>query len=96
MPAPTVLAVISEMAIEQFGDEMVTKAKQLAQQQANKPNPEQIKAQIMQQKGQTDLMVGKVRAQADMAKAQSSDSRNSNAGSGQSAGATGRNPAHGH
>jgi hypothetical protein len=61
-----------EMAIEQFGDEMVGKAKQLAQQQANKPNPEQIKAQIMQQKGQTDLAVGKIRAQADAAKAQSS------------------------
>jgi hypothetical protein len=61
-----------ESAIEQFGEEMAVKAKQLAQQQANKPNPEQIKAQIMQQKGQTDLAVGKIRAQADMAKAQSS------------------------
>ena len=59
-----------ETAIEQFADEMVVEAKKRVQQQAQQPNPEQIKANAQAQKAQTDLVVGKARAQADVARSQ--------------------------
>ena len=58
-----------ESAIEKLCEELVVKAKKMQADQANKPNPEQIKAQVAQQKGQTDLAVGKIRAQSDALKA---------------------------
>jgi hypothetical protein len=62
-----------EASIEELCDELLVKAKKLEAMQAKQgqqPNPEQIKAQIMQQKGQAEVAVGKIRAQADTVKAQ--------------------------
>lgn len=59
-----------EGSIEKLTDELVIKAKQLEAQAANKPNPEQIKAQAVATKAQTDLALGKIRAQSDAAKSQ--------------------------
>ena len=59
-----------EGAIEKLCDELVVKAKQAQANQAQQPNPEQIKAQAQAQKAQSDLAVGKIRAQSDTMKAQ--------------------------
>jgi hypothetical protein len=59
-----------ETSIEELTDQMVVAAKQRIAEQQNQQNPEQIKANAQAQKAQTDLVVGKVRAQADVARSQ--------------------------
>jgi hypothetical protein len=58
-----------EGSIEKLVDELVVKAKQIQQNQANQPNPEQIKAKAAADKAQSAVEVGKIRAQADTVKA---------------------------
>jgi hypothetical protein len=59
-----------EVAIEDFCDEATTAAKQLKQEQANKPNPEEMKMQVEMMKAKNAMEVAQIKNQGDQVKAQ--------------------------